>query len=111
MYELVNMSTRANSEQKATHQRFRAWGFAHGPGGRVARIQFGLGLLVVLAVASVASARTPTSYAGNPELKLFIDSMAQKHGFETAALESLFAQATYQPRIIRAMSKATERKP
>ena len=112
MYESVNMSTRANSEQKTTRQRFRAWGFAHGLGGRVARIQFGLGLLVVLGIASAASARTPkTSYAGNPELKLFIDSMAQRHGFDTAALESLFAQATYQPRIIRAMSKAAERKP
>ncbi len=106
------MSTRANSEQKAKRQRFVAWGLAHGPGGRVARTQFGLCLLVVLGVASAASARTPKkSYAGNPELKLFIDSMAQRHGFDAAALVSLFAQATYQPRIIRAMSKAAKRKP
>ena len=106
------MSTRANSEQKATRQRFKAWGTAHGPGGQVARIQFGLAVLVVLGVASTVSARTPTkSYAGNPELKLFIDAMALKHGFDAAALESLFARATHQPRIIKAMSKATKRKP
>jgi membrane-bound lytic murein transglycosylase B len=113
MYESVKMSTGGNLAQKAKRQRFRAWGLAHGTGGHVARIQFGLCLLVVLAVASAASARTPEkSYAGDPELKVFIDSMAQRHGFDSATLESLFARATYQPRIIRAMSKATtKRKP
>ena len=106
------MSKRANWEQKAKRQRFRAWGLAHDTGAHVARIRLALCLMAVLGVASAASARPPEkSYVGNPDLKLFIDSMAQKHGFDPAVLESLFARATHQPRIIRAMSKATKRKP
>jgi len=106
------MSKRANLEQKAKRQRFRAWGLAHDTGAHVARIRLALCLMAVLGVASAASARPPEkSYVGNPDLKLFIDSMAQKHGFDPAVLESLFARATHQPRIIRAMSKATKRKP
>ena len=105
----MKMSKRASSGQEATRQRFRAWRLAQGRGRLV---PLGLGLLVIFGIASLALARTPKkTYTGNPELKLFIDAMASKHGFDAAALETLFARATHQPRIIKAMSKATKRKP
>ena len=103
------MSTIAKLEQRAKCQWFRTWGTATGQSRTVGSA---VAVLLVLGLAFTVSARTPKkTYVGNPELKLFIDSMAEKHGFDAAALESLFAGATYQPRIIRAMSKATKRKP
>jgi membrane-bound lytic murein transglycosylase B len=93
------------------------WGFTRGarrPSRPKRWFHGGLCFIAILAAASTASARGPKSssrsYVENPDLKLFIDSMAHKHGFDPAALEGLFSRARHQPRIIRAMSKAAKPK-
>lgn len=60
--------------------------------------------------ASEGKAAESSSPVPNRELQLFIDSMAEKHGFDAASLEGLFNQAKFQPRIIDAMTKSAKRK-
>ena len=44
------------------------------------------------------------------EVQLFIQSMAEKHGFDPASLEGLFSRARVQPLILDTMSKSAKRK-
>ena len=45
------------------------------------------------------------------DIRLFINEMQDKHGFDKAALEALFAKTRIQPSIIKAISRPAERKP
>jgi len=45
------------------------------------------------------------------DIQQFIQEMQQKHDFDKAALEQLFAQTRMQPSIIKAISRPAERKP
>jgi membrane-bound lytic murein transglycosylase B len=79
-------------------------------------VALGVGLwLVSLAPSNFSLAETPseskTSPAGRPELKLFIDEMADKHGFALSELEDIFTQARFRSDIIEAISKPAEAKP
>jgi membrane-bound lytic murein transglycosylase B len=44
------------------------------------------------------------SYAGNDAARAFIDDMVERHGFGRTQLEVVFAQARFQPAIVRAMT-------
>ncbi|MCW8918769.1 MAG: lytic murein transglycosylase B [Gammaproteobacteria bacterium] len=46
-----------------------------------------------------------------PEVRQLIDEMAQEHQFEPAALQQLFRQVAFQPKIIEAISRPAESKP
>lgn len=75
-------------------------------------VGWGLCLLAVVLVSAPGfagpSKRSGSTYARDPELKAFVDSMAQKHDLDPATLEGILSQARYQPRIIQAMTRSTE---
>jgi membrane-bound lytic murein transglycosylase B len=66
------------------------------------------GFFLVAAVEVTAAERT--SPEPNREVQLFIESMAEKHGFDAATLEGLFNQARFEPRILDTMTKSAGRK-
>ena len=98
---------RSSKQERALSRkdRGRAWGFALG---------VWISAFALLAAVATALARAPEtppeSYADKPELRLFIDSMAEKHGFDPASLEGLFSRARFQPGIIRAMTQSARGK-
>jgi len=60
--------------------------------------------------ASLERAAESASPVPDRELQVFIDSMAAKHGFDRASLESLFNQAKLQPRILDVMTRSAKRR-
>ena len=82
-------------------QRFRR--YARWPGRASA-------MAALLVLAGACQGVVVGSSAPNRELKQFIDAMADKHGFDPGALEGLFNQAQYQPRIIEAMTRSANRR-
>jgi membrane-bound lytic murein transglycosylase B len=64
-----------------------------------------LGLLASMPVLiATAHVQTP-SYAARPEVQAFIAELVATEGFDSAALRRIFAQASYQPKVIAAMSR------
>src|SRR3972149_10861692 len=68
-------------------------------------------LLVVLFGSSCAATPDAETVIDNPDIKLFIQEMVDRHGFEANQLTELFAQARTQPGIIEAISRPAEAKP
>ena len=69
-----------------------------------------LALLLTL-VLIVSAGCAATSFSQRPEVREFVDEMAQKHGFERDWLRELLSQAEIQPAIVRAISTPAEAKP
>jgi len=54
---------------------------------------------------ALARPAPPTpSYAAHDSTRAFIDEMVERHGFARGELEAVFAQARFQPAIVRAMT-------
>ena len=68
-------------------------------------------LLFALMLAVHTAALQAGTYAGRPEVNGFIDEMVEKHGFERAALETLFGQVEKKQSILDAISRPAEAKP
>jgi membrane-bound lytic murein transglycosylase B len=68
-------------------------------------------LLPLVAVSAVTSAGSPALAFDikRPEVRSFIDSMSQEHGFEKAKLETLLKSAETKQPILDAISKPAER--
>lgn len=75
----------------------------------------GVGALILWGALLPAypSVEEPAAGALNdiPELELFIDEMAEKHGFERVELEAIFNRARLRTSILRAISEPAERRP
>jgi peptidoglycan lytic transglycosylase B len=66
-------------------------------------------LIVALALASAqATALAAASYAKREEVRQFISTMVQKHGFSKRQLESVFARVQAQPAVLKSMTLAPE---
>jgi membrane-bound lytic murein transglycosylase B len=62
--------------------------------------------LASLAGAMSAPAATPSSsVAARPDVRAFVDEMADEHGFRRAALRRVFAQVQLQPSVVAAMQR------
>lgn len=68
-------------------------------------------LLWLLCLAALPAGAGQASFAGRAEVQHFIATMAERHGFERAALNRQFAAARPQPRIARMMTGAYVRPP
>jgi membrane-bound lytic murein transglycosylase B len=71
-----------------------------------------LPLLALSTLTSLSSAASPPALAFDikrPEVRSFIDSMSQQHGFEKAKLEALLKGAETKQPILDAISKPAER--
>jgi len=64
--------------------------------------------LIVLALPALARSPAdskPPGYAARPDVRAFIDEMADEHGFDSAALVRTFGQVRFQRAIIGAMDR------
>ncbi len=59
-----------------------------------------------LVATMMAEAR---EYGSHPAAQRFVSAMVETHGFDREALQGLFAQASYQDSIVRAMDRPAER--
>jgi membrane-bound lytic murein transglycosylase B len=59
--------------------------------------------LLLATVATVCSAAAPYSFLRRGDVRQFIQEMSERHGFDRAHLERLFAQARPQPQAIKAI--------
>jgi membrane-bound lytic murein transglycosylase B len=62
-------------------------------------------LFAVAGAALAAPAAAEGDYARRPEVRAFIAELAADEGFDAGALQRLFAQARYQPKVIAAISR------
>lgn len=69
-------------------------------------------LMGMTSACSVGHAVTePGGFAGNPEVRDFIDEMVKRHGMDRDELNALFADARLRDDILRAISRPAESKP
>jgi peptidoglycan lytic transglycosylase B len=71
--------------------------------GRTAALVAALALAAAQAPASAAA-----SYAKREDVRQFISTMVQKHGFSKKRLESVFARVQAQPAVLKSMTLAPE---
>lgn len=71
------------------------------------RLPLSLVFVLLLSTAPMLQA----NYADNPDTKVFIKEMVQKHGFDAGKLQALFAKAEYKQSIIDAITRPAESKP
>ncbi|MGH8799984.1 MAG: hypothetical protein ACREX7_07060, partial [Casimicrobiaceae bacterium] len=73
----------------------------------VATAARGLGFiaLVALCLAPAAPVAAPMRYDQRPETQAFIAELVADDAFDRRELGRLFAQATYQPKVVAAMSR------
>ena len=64
--------------------------------------------LVLAAVLFGAASASAASYARRDDVRQFISTMVQKHGFSKKQLESLFARVQAQPAVLKSMTLAPE---
>lgn len=69
--------------------------------------------VISVAAATAATASTPSSAPASYEAgrRVFVADMVRKHGFSSAELAALMAEARYQQRIVDAMDRPYEGKP
>lgn len=65
--------------------------------------------VAVLWLALAPAMAAARQYGEHPAAQAFVAAMAEKHGFEAAALHQLFAKAHYQDAIVKAMDRPAER--
>ena len=70
-----------------------------------------LPLSLVFAILLTATPALHANYADNPDTRVFITEMVQKHGFDAKKLEALFAKTEYKQSIIDAITRPAESKP
>lgn len=66
--------------------------------------------LIITLLLTMGSA-VQANYADNPDTKVFIAEMVQKHGFDADKLQALFAKTEYKQSIIDAITRPAESKP
>ena len=79
------------------------------PAGRWAAALAGLTLL--LGTSGCQAAGEPQPFAGRADMDAFVGEMAERHGFDAAALGAVMGQARSQPSIVAAISRPAEAKP
>ena len=65
----------------------------------------------VLALLLAPAFAAPAGYAQRKEVRHFVDEMAKKHKFSRKELGRIFAQAEFQPAIVKAMNQPAEAPP
>ena len=68
----------------------------------------GVVLAALLALHSGLACAQGSAYQNRKEVKEFVAEMVKKHGFKRKDLTKVFAQAQYQPAIVRAMDQPPE---
>ncbi|MGH9460012.1 MAG: lytic murein transglycosylase B [Vicinamibacteria bacterium] len=87
----------------------RVWELSHGR--NVARwYRCAAALIAFSLLAPSGTDAGSVSRVSNREVQLFIESMAEKHGFDAVSLEGLFNQARFEPRVLDTMTKSAGRK-
>ncbi len=70
-----------------------------------------LSALLLTSAGCASQATERETFAGRPEMKAFVQEMAERHAMEPDALTSLLSQAQVRDDILRAISRPAEGKP